>query len=966
MEILNGFFNGYFKQNTTETGPSMVEILGVLAVMGVLSAGGIYGYSFAMDKYRANDIVYEVNLRANDVWHKYQEQPLPDPSEDGTDFDEFPDMTGTGYPIYMTSHPDVAFKTYVEGVSSRVCKNVVNMNLNGIVQGIRYVQVAQGDGDLVKYTGDVSICGEDETDNTIVFTSFLDSDGRNGTSGQSGDPCVEDMDCSSPCGNATCDTDKMTCKNSCTGTSTPYCYSDGGEAMCVSCLTNKDCQHLGEGYICYESFTNAETGVTDRFTCQKFQKTCAEDEFRTQNGACVKCDNAHNYIVLQNGEPYPESSDETDGFGMCNRCTQNGQTRWSGSLSGAENEGKAYCSYMCTEGYSYQSKSGQCIACSDDNHNWISDDIAKRQCTACEGHEWYKVYLGDAYCRSKLECTEDQFIALDFDNKRLYCANCGDKRNDHVLVKWETESSIDGIDTVVQDACNNCPKTKDKARWYNVSNTFESNGWDWRRYCYPVCEQPESGSIADTICKTDPSNDQCKRKWQNVWGNCYDCNAVSGNFKISTNATLIQLCEACGRKVQDGYCKPIGNMCGDGQFLGQDGICYDCRKTVTNKGIAITSEEESGCIANCKKISATDTTFSKEGTIEERRTYTRSKVMYCAPKCADNYINNSSGECVSCGDDKSTSSIVVAVDDDCSKQCSYRDIYKTHWGSFCALKECPNTDTTRYFRNNVGSCVLCTANNDTSSHRMHPTQDIERIDICHECGNRMTIPLQNQYDPTIPYCSKVEFNADGTPNVGICNHVENDYYNAANLNASLKEKANYYVSREYLKDTNSIKYFRSDDGVCRSCNTATSYNSTQAQCNLCGNRRWQNNTCSKGLCEEGKHFLNTSQSCIDCTNEKIKINLEIENMCSRCENRRVLNTGETSNSISYGLCVSVCAGSQWQDINGNCLLCSEGGNRSIGLDSQSVSLCNACEGRTAEITAEDGEGNPTAYQCVLE
>ena len=955
MEILNAFLNGYFKQKTAETGRSMVEMLGVLAVIGVLSIGGIYGYTFAMDKYRANDIVYEVNLRATDVWHKYQEQPLPDPSEDGTDFDEFPDMTGTGYPIYMTSHPDVAFKTYVEGVSSRVCKNVVNMNLNGIVKGIQFVQV-----NGTKYTGNASICGEDETDNTIVFTSFLDSENNEAGTGQSGDPCVEDMDCSSPCGNATCDTDKMTCKNSCTGTSTSYCYSDGGETMCVSCLTNKDCQHLGEGYICYESFTNAETGVTDRFTCQKFQKTCAEDEFRTQNGACVKCDNAHNYIVLQNGEPYPESSDETDGFGMCNRCTQNGQTRWSGSLSGAENEGKAYCSYMCTEGYSYQSKSGQCIPCSDDAHNWIPDDIAKRQCTACEGHEWYNVYLGSAYCRKKLECTEDQYIALDFNNKRLYCANCGDSRNDHVLVKWETRSSIDGIDTVVQDACNNCPKTKDKARWYSEDNTFQSNDWGWRRYCYPVCEQPETGSVADTICVTNPTDERCTRKWQNVWGNCYDCDVTSGDTKIGKNATLKALCEACGREAKDGYCKPKGSMCDVGTFLGKDGICHDCSKTVSKTGVPITSEEESGCITNCKKISATDTTFNKEGTIEERRTYTRGNVMYCAPKCADNYINNSSGECVSCGNDKSVNGFEVAVNTECSQRCQYREIYSS---STCSPKECPHTDTVKYFRQNNWGCVACSSPNTNSSHGSY-TVSGDRIAACHDCDNRMVVPIPDKWKPL--FCSEVQFNADGTPNIGICNHIENDYYNSANLNASLKTKADYYVRGEYLKDTNKVKYFRDDKGYCRSCNTATSYNSTQAQCDLCGNRRWQNNSCSKGLCEEGKHFLNTSKACVDCTSEKVKINLGIENMCSRCENRRVLNTGETSNSISYGLCVSVCAGDQWQDINGNCLSCSEGGNRSIGLDSQSVSLCNACEGRTAEITAEDGEGNPTAYQCVLE
>ncbi len=39
-----------------ESGRSMVEMLGVLAVIGVLSIGGIAGYSYGMDKYRANEL----------------------------------------------------------------------------------------------------------------------------------------------------------------------------------------------------------------------------------------------------------------------------------------------------------------------------------------------------------------------------------------------------------------------------------------------------------------------------------------------------------------------------------------------------------------------------------------------------------------------------------------------------------------------------------------------------------------------------------------------------------------------------------------------------------------------------------------------------------------------------------------------------------------------------------------------
>lgn len=40
-----------------EQGRSMVEMLGVLAIIGVLSIGGIAGYTMAMNRYRANEIL---------------------------------------------------------------------------------------------------------------------------------------------------------------------------------------------------------------------------------------------------------------------------------------------------------------------------------------------------------------------------------------------------------------------------------------------------------------------------------------------------------------------------------------------------------------------------------------------------------------------------------------------------------------------------------------------------------------------------------------------------------------------------------------------------------------------------------------------------------------------------------------------------------------------------------------------
>ena len=55
------------KQFKSQSGRSMVEMLGVLAIVGVLSIGGIMGYSYGMDKYRANETTNQIMLRAIDL-----------------------------------------------------------------------------------------------------------------------------------------------------------------------------------------------------------------------------------------------------------------------------------------------------------------------------------------------------------------------------------------------------------------------------------------------------------------------------------------------------------------------------------------------------------------------------------------------------------------------------------------------------------------------------------------------------------------------------------------------------------------------------------------------------------------------------------------------------------------------------------------------------------------------------------
>ena len=59
-------------KKTNESGRSMVEMLGVLAIIGVLSIGGIAGYSMAMNRYRANEILDKATKYAVIVYSSYQ------------------------------------------------------------------------------------------------------------------------------------------------------------------------------------------------------------------------------------------------------------------------------------------------------------------------------------------------------------------------------------------------------------------------------------------------------------------------------------------------------------------------------------------------------------------------------------------------------------------------------------------------------------------------------------------------------------------------------------------------------------------------------------------------------------------------------------------------------------------------------------------------------------------------------
>ena len=79
-----------------ESGRSMVEMLGVLAIIGVLSVGGIAGYTMAMNRYRANEVVDMANKYAVIAYSAYMTAKMMNNGSDTAGQAAIPEFKDTG------------------------------------------------------------------------------------------------------------------------------------------------------------------------------------------------------------------------------------------------------------------------------------------------------------------------------------------------------------------------------------------------------------------------------------------------------------------------------------------------------------------------------------------------------------------------------------------------------------------------------------------------------------------------------------------------------------------------------------------------------------------------------------------------------------------------------------------------------------------------------------------------------
>ena len=133
--------------NSCEKGRSMIEMLGVLAIVGVLSVGGIAGYSKAMGKYKTNHLIEQLTMLITNIRNSFIGQhdfsdinnnllinigavpaDMYDHSRASNDILHAWNGKVTIFPSETSNNKQMAFELYVNNISKNVCIEMVTMD----------------------------------------------------------------------------------------------------------------------------------------------------------------------------------------------------------------------------------------------------------------------------------------------------------------------------------------------------------------------------------------------------------------------------------------------------------------------------------------------------------------------------------------------------------------------------------------------------------------------------------------------------------------------------------------------------------------------------------------------------------------------------------------------------------------------------------------------------------------------
>ena len=277
-----------------EQGRSLTEMLGMLAIIGILSVAGVAMYNSAMNKHRANELIYEAQKRATTVAMQITA------GRDTLSIGEFTNPTGYVFDVEKNPNNANQFNITLDAVPSDICTQ-----MKTVVGDSTVLRVISNDCTKLTFNNDLSTkqyASDNQTQEACEDAgNTWCTKGDNGAGvkcaeGTGADCCAgveydhQCQKCTAGTGEISSTNENSSCSRSVWNAETQQYEPGAGvcrSGVCVNpdvengkvCTTNDDCGGTGSGYYCqitYNAADNLNGNLNDTNTeCYKNLKgTC--------------------------------------------------------------------------------------------------------------------------------------------------------------------------------------------------------------------------------------------------------------------------------------------------------------------------------------------------------------------------------------------------------------------------------------------------------------------------------------------------------------------------------------------------------------------------------------------------------------------------------------------------------------------------------------------------------------------
>ncbi len=549
-----------------QIGRSMIEMLAVLAIIAVLSISSLMGYRYALNKNKANNILYDVKTLAvlsisDDIFaHKENGEKIPST--------HLGFLSESGSKFAIVKETDMTFYIEAFPIAQKICNYLLKVE-NPLIEE---VTANEGMG-----------CQPGE-ENILQF--YLNNDLREEMSNPNRFArCETTSDCPGTCAecrNKICYDNSRLC-----GGDTPYCVSGN----CVKCPKGEiqqgyECIPCSESAIIYDEEGKKCAGCSDRFYASG-HKQCVlcstQVGYASTKEECLKCPDRY---YAGDKCYYCEGTVTNDGTACSWNCPQ-GQFGSASNCYDCNEPQEVFwgsnaqtCSQCFNRFYSPNNRT--CVLCSI-QQGW---NTTEEECLRCPN----RYYIANTCypCTGTVidngtaclwDCPEGQF------GSGAECYDCTDSRE----IVWTTNAetcsqcsnrfyspndrtcvlcSIQQGWNTTEEECLRCPNR------YYIANT-----------CYPC-----TGTVIDngTACLWDCPEGQfgsgsecydCTDSREIVWTtNAKTCSQCSNRFYSSNDRT----CVLCSSQATYACAKEDCLKCSNRYYV--NGLCRYCNGTVTSDG----------------------------------------------------------------------------------------------------------------------------------------------------------------------------------------------------------------------------------------------------------------------------------------------------------------------------------------------------------------------------------------------